>query len=101
MSSLKRMQVGNFTLNKALKLEEIEEHKTDLKFIQDKIITIEEFFEKNAKITLNNKKLELFLNGVKLNVQNIDGIYKIYDEKEEFIGTGEVKNNKLKRDVII
>ena len=72
-----------------------------MEYIRDKIINIEDVFEKNEMLVLNSKKLELFLNGVKLNCQSIDGVYKIYDEKGVFIGTGEVKDNRLKRDVII
>jgi len=50
---------------------------------------------------LNNKKLELFLNGVKLNTMLEDGICKIYNDKKSFVGIGEIKDNKLKRDIII
>jgi len=44
--------------------------------------------------------LQLFLNGVKLTWQVEDGIYKIYNNGN-FIGIGTVKNNLLKRDIII
>lgn len=69
--------------------------------MEDKIIKIEDIFEQNEKIVLNQKSLELFLNGVKLSIKKQDGIYKIYDEKGIFIGTGEVKTGRLKRDVVM
>ena len=63
-------------------------------------------FKEKKKIILTDKELELFLNGVKIstfcNKADLkDDIYRIYNEKKEFIGLGEVKYSKLKRDVII
>ena len=49
---------------------------------------------------LNEKNLEMFLNGVKIKIENKTGIYRIYNENKQFIGTGVVQENKLKRDVI-
>ena len=50
---------------------------------------------------MDNKKMELFLNGVKLKTDLKDGIYKIYNKDNMFIGTGEIKSKGLKRDVIM
>lgn len=72
-----------------------------MRFFEQKIISIEKIFENKNKVVLNNKKLELFLNGVKLNSTLEDGICKIYNDKDIFLGIGIVKENKLKRDVII
>ena len=52
------------------------------------------------KIELNDKELKLFLNGVKLTNNNIDGIYRIYNQNN-FIGLGIIENNKFKRDIIL
>ena len=30
-----------------------------------------------------------------------EGVYKIYNQKNEFIGTGTIKNKLLKRDIIL
>ena len=59
------------------------------------------YLKKNENIILSQRELELFLNGVKIGTKNSDGIYKIYDEKQTFIGLGEVNSNRLKRDVVI
>ena len=65
------------------------------------IITLEKLFEKIPSIRLDNRKLELFLNGVMLTQKQNEGVYKIYNQKDEFIGTGTIKDNLLKRDIIL
>ena len=61
---------------------------------------MEKYFEKYGVINLNKKQLEMFFNGVKLNINGNDGIYRISSE-DILIGTGILENNKLKRDIII
>lgn len=97
MIGLDRIQVGEFSIKQAISIEELENNK---EIVKDKIITVEELFENLDKIELDKRKLELFLNGVQLSNSNINGIYRIYSE-ENFIGIGTVKNNLLKRDIII
>ena len=92
MKELKRTQVGEFKIDDAITIEELEQKQT--------CITIENYFRQNENINLNEKKLQLFLNGVKLTWPLSDGVYKIYSN-ENFIGIGTVKNNLLKRDIII
>ena len=53
-----------------------------------------------SAILLNKKQLEQFLNGMKIKQDKKDGIYKIYNEND-FIGLGEIKEGRLKRDIII
>ena len=62
---------------------------------------MEEILKQKEKIVLSEKQLELFLNGVKLTNENKEGIYRIYTENMNFIGTGIIIDNKLKRDIII
>ena len=92
MKELKRTQVGEFKIEDAITIEELEQNKT--------CITIENYFRQNKNINLNEKKLQLFLNGVQLTWPLPDGVYKVYNN-EHFIGIGTVKNNLLKRDIII
>ena len=96
MKELKRTRVGEFEIKEAVKIQELENEEIK----QKKFITLEKYFEKNEKIMLEDAKLKLFLNGVKLTYNNRDGIYKIYN-KNRFIGIGTIKNKLLKRDVII
>ena len=92
MKELNRTQVGEFKIEDAIQIEELEKNKN--------IITIEKYFEKNKNINLDKKRLQLFLNGVQLTWQLEEGIYKIYCE-QQFIGIGTIKNNLLKRDIIL
>ena len=107
MKSLKRTQVGNFKIDNSITIEELKnliENNENIDIddiLKNKIITVEEIFEKFQSINLDEKKLELFLNGVML-TQNLDeGVYKIYNKNGEFIGTGTIKNKLLKRDIIL
>ena len=45
--------------------------------------------------------MEQFLNGVKIICNLQDGICKVYNSLNQFIGIAEVKEKKLKRDVIV
>lgn len=98
MQNLKRTEVNNFKIEDSITLEEI--NKNGLDIVEKKMISIEEVFNKNRSIALDNRELELFLNGVQLTNMNEEGIYKIYNQKK-FIGLGTIKNNLLKRDVIL
>ena len=101
MKELNRIKVGSFSENKAVTLEEIKENAKNKEFWIEKMITIEEFFKDKPKIILPEYKLKLFLNGVNLSQKAQNGIYRIYNEKNEFIGTGVINNNLLKREIVI
>lgn len=94
MFALERTKVNDFKIEDSIRIEEINENI-------DKIISIENYFSKESKLELNEKKIELFLNGVKLTYNLKDGIYKIYNIKKEFIGIGKIQNNLLKRELIL
>ncbi len=96
MSGLKRLKVGEFTLKNSITVDD----SLDKEKIEKHIITIEELFKSKEKITLDSKKLILFLNGVKLSFENKDEIYRIYNSGK-FIGLGTIKNGLLKRDIIL
>ena len=96
MKELKRIQVGEFNIKDSITIEELENQE----IVSNKFITIEKYFSNYENIVLNERKFQLFLNGVQLTYELKDGIYKIYKENE-FIGIGTVKNKLLKRDIII
>lgn len=100
MKELNRIQVGNFNINKSIKIEEIQQNVNNEKFWEDNIITIEKFFENKSYIELDKRKLQMFLNGVKLSIKKTDGMYQIKSEGK-FIGIGIVNNNLLKRELVI
>lgn len=95
MKNLKRLQVGEFNIKDAVYIDKI-----DLKNVNDHLITPEEILRGIPCINLGEKKLKLFLNGVQLTANNIDGLYKIY-VANKFIGTGTIKKGLLKRDIIL
>lgn len=95
MKNLKRLQVGKFNIKDAVYIDDI-----DLKNVNDYLITLEEILRGIPCINLDEKKLKLFLNGVQLTDNNIDGPYKIY-VANKFIGTGTIKKGLLKRDIIL
>lgn len=112
MKSLKRVQVGDFKIEDSVDIDiskkdntnreaEKENLQKERELIEKNIISIEEIFKDSEKINLDSKKLEMFLNGVKLTNKNKDGVYKIYDQNQKFIGTGIIENNLLKRDIIL
>ncbi len=100
MEELKRLKVGDFHINDSITVEELERNKEDTEFLNKHFITFEKHFENNDEIILDNRKLSLFLNGVNLSMNLVDGIYKIYNNSN-FIGIGTVKNSLLKRDIIL
>ena len=97
MKDLERIQVGDFNIKDSIKIADIED---DVSIIEEHLITVEEIFKDKESINLDNKKLQLFLNGVKLDVKCKDDTYKIYNNSK-FIGTGIVKDFVLKRDIVL
>ena len=103
MLELKRLKVGDFELSQSITIDELENKQNDVDFINNQIISLEQLFNNKKEILLQNQQIKPFLNGVEI-PQNIeDGIYKVYvyNNIKEFIGTGIVKDNKIKRDIIV
>lgn len=102
MEELERLRVGSFDIENSTTINKLEVNKENSEFLDKHFITFEKYFKNNKKINLNNRKLSLFLNGVKLSSELEDGIYKIYNNNNNnFIGIGIVNNNLLKRDIIL
>ena len=95
MKELQRTRVGIFTIEQSVSAEDLTKET-----IEKYMMTIEKLFKDLENIELNEKKLQLFLNGVKLRFDLEEGIYKIYSN-QQFIGIGVLKNNLLKRDIIM
>lgn len=95
MKELERTKVNDFAIEDSVKIDDLTPNN-----IQSKLITIDKIFKENGRIDLNNRKLELFLNGVQLTYKFSDGLYRVFNNNV-FIGLGIVKNELLKRDVVI
>ncbi len=116
MKELERVKVGEYEINQAINLKEIEENgqcinknmesekklenNNNIEFLKKHIITIQEFFSKYPTIYLEENKLKLFLNGVNLSTDNPDGTYQIQIKNGKWLGVGVVKNKLLKRKII-
>ena len=105
MKELNRTKVGIFDVKDSTSIEELEDNKNDEIYIKERIISIEELFVRlygnDNIVKLNDKKLELFLNGVKLTYELAEGLYRIYDSENNFIGIGSIQNNLLKREICL
>ena len=100
MQELERTQVGIFNLENSVTVGELEQNINNVEWLEKNIITVEKFFRKKDKINLDNRKLQLFLNGVKLTYKFKDDVYRIY-RGSQFIGTGTIENELLKRDIVV
>lgn len=97
MKELVRTKINDFKLEDGITIDEIKENAS---IVNKKIISIEEIFKDKPKLQLNERKKELFLNGVRLTFEKPNDIYRIYNNNQ-FIGLGIIENNLLKRDVIV
>ena len=95
-----RLNSEKFPLKLFLNSPILSQFKNYVIIHREKIVTIEKIFKDKPKINLNNRKLELFLNGVQLTQELDDGLYRIYNNSN-FIGLGIVRNKLLKRDIVI
>ena len=101
MKELNRIEVGNFNISESINIDDLIKHKEDKKYIEQKLISIEQLFIEKPKYILNEKQYLLYLNGVRLTINQKDGLYRIYTYDNKFIGLGIVKDNLLKRDVVL
>ena len=100
MKSLIRTKIDNFSIDNAIFIDELEKNKKDTVWIEQKSYNVEDILNYFPKYYILEKNYLLFINGTIIDVELEDGIYSIYIH-EKYIGTGVVKNHKLKRDVII
>ncbi len=107
MKELNRTKVGDFKIEDSIKVKELEENI--LKNNLSKIIKIEELFKEKEKVELTDNEIKKYLNGVQIPINEIysktnnndnEEICRVY-YKNKFIGLGVIKNEKLKRDIVI
>ena len=101
MKNLNRIRVGKFDIEQAITVEQLEKNISNVAFINEHFISIEKVFEDRKSITITSNRLKHFLNGVKLSFNLEDGLYKIYDEKNNFLGIGRIKDKLLKREIVL
>lgn len=101
-------------MSMCVKLEDLEKNKDNLDYFKDRMISIEDVFKDKPKVMLDKKRVELFLNGVNLRLDEVkfeefseadvflknDFVCRVYGNNIGFVGTCIVKNGFLKRDVV-
>ena len=95
MTSLIRTKVDKFKIEDSIKLEDL-----NTEIAEKNLINMETILSDFETIKLDNRKTELFLNGVMLTCNLQEGIYNVYNN-DNYLGTGIIKNNLLKRDIVI
>lgn len=101
MKELERIQVGRFNIANSIKIGDLKENKNNPEFIKEHFIEFEEILKDKLSTKVKESEIDKFLNGVKLKKDLQDGIYRVYNEKNTFIGTAQVEKGFLKRDVVI
>ena len=100
MKELQRTMVGDFKIEDAITVEDLNKNIDNIEFIENNIISIEKFFSNSDTEILQDKEIKMFLNGVILDTKT-DGLIRIYDKNKKFIGIGESINGKLKRKIVM
>ena len=98
MKELNRIQVGKFSIKDAITISQLQE--SNIQFLEQHIITIEEFFKDKPVIKLKESEIRPFINGVKIQRNIKDGIYNIYIN-EEYIGIAIAEKSKIKRELLV
>ena len=98
MKKLTRTKVGDFEIEHSIKVSELEEKKD---YFDNFIITIESFFYNKTNLVLNKNQIYRFLNGTKVKIEKKNELYRIYNEYNQFIGVGEIRDGSLKREIVM
>ncbi|MBP5306324.1 MAG: tRNA pseudouridine(55) synthase, partial [Lachnospiraceae bacterium] len=96
MKSLVRTRVACFEIEKALKLEEIENVRDEGK-LDEIIVPVDRYFDKYPKVLAKNEEEDrLIKNGNKIKLDVIHDIIRMYDVKGNFVGLYEKSGDMYK-----
>lgn len=102
MTSLVRTKANGFSLKDCFTLEEIEKLRDESR-LDSAIKCTEKLFLALPSLTLNSKKTQMYKNGVKLRLNELDGFdgkeqYRIYSAENIFLGIAkaDMENNILR-----
>lgn len=103
MYSLERTQNGMFTIEKSIKLEELNEEN-----INENIISIEEALSSFPKLIVSKNYDRLLINGVRVFDKRVtkekveeNKLYRIYNEENKFLGLGCKNKDGLKMEKLL
>ena len=94
MYALNRVKVGRFEISDAISIEELEAVKGNA---EEKIIKVEDIFRDVPEVIFDEKRLGLFLNGVKLRISERSGVCRVYDKEMNFIRFGDCRKWRDKK----
>lgn len=97
MVELRRLSNGSFDIEDSIKLYDF--LKLDYSRMQEKIISVEQYYSELKKVYLDDETLKKLLNGVKLFYDEQDKLVRIYCNKK-YIGLGKIENKDLKRYIL-
>ncbi len=95
VSELRRTKIGEITVNKAIKLNQLNKEN-----IAKHLLNPEKILPLPTLSLTEELSLKRFKNGAPLKVKEKDGLYSVLFN-EKFIGVGKVKNNVLKAEKVI
>lgn len=94
VTELRRTKVGKITIDKAISLSKLNREN-----IKEFLIPIDKLLDMpEMKISIDDGKK--FRNGVKIKVNALDGLYKVFSA-DKFLGVGIVKSNLLKPEKVL
>ena len=97
MCELRRLKTGNFDIKDSISLYDF--LKLDFEKMQEKIISIEEYYKDSKRLNLSKEEFVNFVNGVKFDIDTQEDIVRIYFNNS-FKGLGIVENNVMKRYIV-
>ena len=98
MKNLRRIQVGSFKIEDSITITKLKKDMESGNKLN--LIPVEKILMDIPTIELKEEKLKLYLNGVKIKTDKENGVYRVL-VNNKFIGTGIVKDNTLKRDIVL
>ena len=97
MTALRRTRAAGFSLSDCITIEEAQK-LSDPEVLEESILPIDRVFSFMDKLTLNRRKAELFLSGVKLNITDFEvGASLAVFCEEEFVATAFVAEEDGKK----
>ena len=98
MKNLRRIQVGSFKIEDSITITKLKKDMESGNKLN--LIPVEKILMDIPTIELKEEKLKLYLNGVKIKTDKENGVYRVL-VNNKFIGTGIIKDNTLKRDIVL
>jgi tRNA pseudouridine55 synthase len=94
MSSLRRMTSGDFSVEEAHSLKQIEEAAQDGRG-ESLLLPVDRLFSAHRELTLNPDDVRRLKNGIRFESNAAPGLYRVYGQDGEFLALGQVDKGIL------